>query len=94
MKHESPTEILSNALYQGGMKLVIRVSQIIFISYLFIAAIGFFSGNYDRDDTDGQNRSGLKPYTDHLTGCQYLSTINGNLTPRLAFNKQHYGCKQ
>lgn len=38
-----------------------------------------------KDDTDPPNgRSGLIIYTDHLTGCQYLTPgIWGGLTPRI-----------
>jgi hypothetical protein len=41
-----------------------------------------------RDDSDGAwpNRSGLKPATDALTGCQYLKTWSGSITPRLDAN--------
>ncbi|WP_020471552.1 DUF6440 family protein [Zavarzinella formosa] len=38
-----------------------------------------------RDDTDNPNdsRSGMMVYTDHRTGCQYLGTVFGGITPRL-----------
>lgn len=36
-----------------------------------------------RDDTDGARRSGLSPRTDARTGCQYLETAGGGITPRL-----------
>ena len=36
-----------------------------------------------RDDTDGDTRSGLVPRTDARTGCQYLESAGGGLTPRL-----------
>lgn len=40
-----------------------------------------------RDDTDtgrwGDGRSGVKPITDAKTGCQYLVTSDGGITPRL-----------
>jgi len=48
----------------------------------------------NRDDTDGEwpNRSGLKVYTDALTGCQYLS--NGStLTNRMDIDGSQIGCK-
>lgn len=41
----------------------------------------------EHDDTDPANgRSGLVPYTDHKTGCQYLKAgafFGSALTPRL-----------
>lgn len=46
------------------------------------------------DDTDaGGRRSGMRPHTDALTGCQYLSRL-GSLTPRLdASGKQICGVR-
>lgn len=39
---------------------------------------------YDNtDDIENKERSGMGLYTDHLTGCQYLSRALGGLTPRL-----------
>lgn len=49
-----------------------------------------------RDDSDrgtwGQ-RSGMKPRTDHLTGCQYLEAVSGGLTPRLDRGGKQIGCR-
>jgi hypothetical protein len=42
-----------------------------------------------RDDTDGETRSGLKPRTDARTGCQYLESDGGGLTPRLDREGRH-----
>ena len=56
---------------------------VIFLGILAILSVvaGFFIPG---DDTDAPGeRSGLRPYTDHATGCQYLATRNGALTPRL-----------
>ena len=35
------------------------------------------------DDTDGEKRSGVILRTDYGTGCQYLESVKGHLTPRL-----------
>lgn len=38
----------------------------------------------DRDSTDSpSHRSGMRPRTDYGTGCQYLETSKGHLTPRM-----------
>lgn len=37
----------------------------------------------DADDPSKYRLSGLTPMTDHRTGCQYLETFLGALTPRL-----------
>ena len=42
-----------------------------------------------RDDTDGESRSGLRLRTDARTGCQYLESTGGGLTPRLDRNGKH-----
>ena len=51
---------------------------------IFLAAIWDASGMRSRDATDSPTeRSGLKPRTDYGTGCQYLETSDGAITPRL-----------
>lgn len=39
-----------------------------------------------RDDSDAANGpiSHMQPLTDHLTGCQYLTTRWGGITPRMS----------
>lgn len=62
----------------------------------FLAAIigfGLSSWLSPYDDTDPEgSRSGLVLRTDHLTGCQYLTTTQGGITPRLDRNNNHVGC--
>lgn len=59
---------------------------------VFIYLLGYVAAwlPFNVDDTDESNfrRSGLKIYTDNLTGLQYLSTANGGLTPRLDINNK------
>lgn len=50
-----------------------------------------YTNPYDNTD-DGKIRSGLKPHIDNLTKCEYLSSSNGGLTPRLDKNGNHIGC--
>lgn len=51
---------------------------------------------FGRDDTDEQGwfgrRSGVSLITDERTGCQYLSTHKGGVTPRLGSRGEHVGC--
>jgi hypothetical protein len=43
-----------------------------------------------KDDTDPENgRSGMRPRTDARTGCQYLETSQGGITPRLDSSGRH-----
>lgn len=47
-----------------------------------------------RDDTDPPNgRSGMRLYTDAATGCQYLGTLTGGVTPRHGAGGSHVGCR-
>lgn len=43
----------------------------------------------DATDRSFQERSGLALRTDYGTGCQYLETSAGNLTPRLDAEGRH-----
>lgn len=92
-KNELQT-LLSTAIYNAGRALMMKAAKWLAIGYFIIVAIGWFSGDFDRDSTDGAKRSGLKLHTDAQTGCQYLSTAGGGVTPRISAGGQHYGCKQ
>ena len=52
---------------------------------VILASILGVAWNASKDDTDPPDgRSGMVLYTDHKTGCQYLSRpLFGALTPRL-----------
>ena len=63
---------------------------------LFSIAVWLLSSSMQssRDDTDPPDgRSGMRLYTDSLTGCQYLATPYGSLTPRLNASGNQMGCK-
>ena len=59
------------------------------IVILLHAVAGLFGYKMDDSDASAWNRSGLKPHTDHLTGCQYLQAPNGGLTQRLDASGGH-----
>jgi hypothetical protein len=50
---------------------------------------------FPRDSTDGKwpNRSDMRPLRDALTGCEYLRTKGGGITPRIDARGRHFGCK-
>lgn len=50
---------------------------------LIVMIIGHMLCFAGKDDTDRAERSGMILYTDYGTGCQYVSTILGGITPRL-----------
>lgn len=53
-----------------------------------------FDERYSLDDTDTQSdRSGVVLRTDYGTGCQYLETMSGGITPRLNKSGRQAGCR-
>lgn len=76
-------------LYQTAALLAMTLIAVAVLCVLF---------DWPRDDTDppasDAPRSGMQPHTDAATGCQYLSTPLGGITPRLDANGQHRGCRQ
>lgn len=72
-----------------------RISDVVLIGgALLMAAAAFAALTRPYDDSDPPGgRSGLTPKTDHLTGCQYLESPKGGLTPRLDAQGQHV-CRQ
>lgn len=57
----------------------------VLIGVALLSALPFLKDDFD--PTNG--RSGLKIYTDHRTGCQYIGAGSGGLTPRLDANGKH-----
>lgn len=46
--------------------------------------------DFGKDDTDPpEGRSGLAPRVDYKTGCQYLESSSGGLTPRMQKDGTH-----
>lgn len=54
----------------------------------FVLLAAQCSSQKDSTDPPG-GRSGLSIYVDHYTGCQYLSSSWGGLTPRLDTDGRH-----
>jgi len=92
----TPEQRFQNAVAEGISKGVrkafVQICQLIALGSFVIVLALYAIGHYDRDATDGAERSGLKLHHDAQTGCQYLSAINGGLTPRMVSGK-HMGCK-
>lgn len=64
---------------------------------LLAALIVWFLSIAAKDDTDppgmGQ-RSGMKLFVDHRTGCHYLGNVLGGITPRVDGAGRHVGCER
>lgn len=71
-----------------------RVQQISVISMIYIGVIYLVTMLLtERDSTDPiDGRSNLIILTDNLSGCEYLSSAYGGLTPRIV-NGKHNGCR-
>lgn len=72
------------------MKTIIRtlITCLMFFIGVQLSACAKNEG-YDDSDKIGKvevTRSGLVIYTDHLTGCQYLSAGGHSITPRMDEN--------
>ena len=91
MTTEEAEKTANGMLFEDGKRLLTWAAKMIALGYVIISVIGWLSGSYDRDDTDGEARSGMEAHTDNLTGCQYLSTRHGGITPRMK-NGRHLGC--
>lgn len=64
---------------------VVRAIGVVAFGVLVLSLLAKVFYDTPKDDTDPvDGRSGLSIYTDHSTGCQYLSVgAGGGLTPRL-----------
>lgn len=51
-----------------------------------------FNPTDDSDAPDGA-RSGVIVRTDYRTGCQYLETADGGITPRMDGSARQVGCR-
>lgn len=61
----------------------IKVDLIWFLLTIFILKTVFHYLPIGRDSTDGYERSGMILRVDALSGCHYLESEHGGLTPRL-----------
>lgn len=91
---EKQIETAATAIERGITKAVKKILLWLTGAYFAVVVIGWTAGDYKRDDTDGAERSGMKPHVDAATGCQYLSVAGGGITPRLNADGQHMGCRQ
>jgi len=73
------------------MWLVIRPVLFFLVAWVMVMLILYVVIPYDdTDDRENGERSGLVPYTDHATGCQYLKGgLFSGITPRLDRDGNH-----
>ena len=75
-------EELEKTIKNGVVKGLAVYFTIFGVSVVVLLLIMDYVRPYDNTDY-GKERSGLTIRTDNLTGCQYLSTPSGGLTPRM-----------
>lgn len=97
---QKPSQIIATGIAAGiaaGMEQFIQKSanRLLIALLMYIAlkiAYSAVTGEFQKDDTDGAKRSGMMLHTDNKTGCQYLSVLNGGITPRRDNQGNQLGC--
>ena len=75
---EELEKVIKNAVVKG----LTRYFTVFGVSIVILLLIMDYLRPYD-DTDNGKERSGLVIHTDNRTGCQYLTTKHGGLTPRM-----------
>lgn len=83
---------ISDQVLEGNKRTAWWLMRLFIISSLAILIGTNTAQNMDllKNETDGRKEwSGLKIYTDAATGCEYLGTADGGMTPRLYPSGRH-----
>ena len=82
-EREHVESTIATGVYRGLRKLFDMLAMYAAAIIAITFAVDFFDLRA-RDSTDPVtgDRSGMTVLTDAMTGCQYLTTANGGLTPR------------
>lgn len=93
MKSEAQ-KIIEDSLENGIKKALQPIVHWVLIGWVLciLGSVFLSQTGFGRDNTDGAKRSGMALRTDYGTGCQYLETTEGGITPRLDVNGNHKGC--
>jgi len=87
-------ELIANGVDQGIWK-VILFTMGVWIALLLLDYSLFRVFQLGADSTDSETaRSGMVIKTDNKTGCEYLATRDGGLTPRVDYQGYQLGCKK
>lgn len=72
-----------------------KIAEVVLTLILFaIGGVLLATALESQDDTDSPyQRSGMRLFTDHGTGCQYLGSMRGPFTPRLDAAGKQVGCR-
>jgi hypothetical protein len=87
----------SSPLVIDAIKRTLKRAALIAVGTIVAVAI-VDQSSFMRDSTDYPAWEGPRSYmhlrTDFATGCQYLVTPNGGITPRVNHAGTHIGCKE
>lgn len=88
---------IGDRLTSGAINTVCRwvlLVALLSMAMSYLARHGTWLSATDATDASPAERSGMRLRTDHGTGCQYLESTDGNLTPRLSLSGKQAGCAQ
>ena len=84
MFSEKDFKMLRRAIGQGITDALVAVAFAFLLGTFVMYVWAFLFVDYDdTDDAANGERSGVALVTDYGTGCQYLQSTQGHLTPRL-----------
>lgn len=89
------------AMHQIGRSftsgVITELATVLIIGFVILvvlqAVLNWLDYGTDSSDKSGTQRSGVAVRIDHGTGCEYLETSKGALTPRLDAEGRHI-CRQ
>lgn len=84
------TQITKDAVEVAAWNVIGKLALVYFVVAVALSGINYMLATHTdigRDATDPPaGRSDMRIMTDHQTGCQYLMSARGGLTPRLDEN--------
>ena len=91
MNEETIIALISKGVKDGLDKFFKFFAWVILI--IMVVCFLYNLTDFGKDSTDSPNeRSNMVIRTDYKTGCEYLESGSGGLTPRLNVNSQQLGC--
>ena len=93
MSEDDIKNIIRDGIYEAARNIIRKIGFYFVIGWIIISVLAWWRGDFDKDSTDGIERSNMMLHVDALTGCNYLSTKGGGITPRISASGLHYGCK-
>jgi len=78
------SDVIAQGVEDGVVNAMFKLSIAYLAAMIVIGVVVFFFFQPEKDSTDPiDGHSGLSIKVDAMTGCQYLTTTDGGLTPRM-----------